>query len=704
MRSRWFHEPVLHAPTGHGEEKKVTWLELFYDLIFVAAIIQLGDFLSEDVSLAGFGKFALHFVPLWIAWTGFTFYVNRFSVGDITHRIMVLAKMFAVGAMAISSHEAMNGNHFAFSISFTAATSMLVLMFVRTWIQVPETRNYCRFWGGVFAIAAVAFAIAAFLPQPYAYGMWAIGIFGILVAPVSPAARRLSDRFPIDQEHLAERYGLLTIIVLGESFVKVLTYLTAKETGVELEYLGKGFFNLALTCCIWWIYFDDIASSPLKKHRGAGVIWLYGHLPLTLAITGVGVAVKKAVSFDLGAVAPDKYRWLLAGTLALTFLSVAIIDSVTERKNAELSDRARVVVRIVSALVVLLLGQVGDSMDAGVFMGVVVSVLVAQVLFDVAMAPFEESDETATAELIAELDKRRRAGEDEGPKRKRVDVSQSVRLGAPSALRKDLYFFFLEGSWARMFLSFGFLYLLLNVGFAGLFMLEPESVLHGDGTFADAFFFSVQTLSTIGYGSMSPGTEYGDVLVTLEAAVGILFAALATGLVFAKASRPQSSVLFSETMVVTQRHGVPTLMFRAANARGNEVVDATIKVVALVDEVTPEGEHMRRVADVPLVRDNSPLFALSWSVMHTIDDHSPLKGIDWDEPERTIMGIIVTMMGHDATYGQATHARHIYYPESIRIGHRFVDVIHQLPDGRLMLDLTQFHETVSDGAQAAAGK
>jgi len=701
MRSRWFHKPSLHAPLHHGDEKKVTWLELFYDLIFVAAIIQLGDYLSADVSLAGFGKFALHFTPLWIAWTGFTFYENRFTLDDFAHRLVVLAQMFAVGAMAISSHEAMSGDHLWFSLSFAAALLLIVVLYARTYVQIDEGRDYSLYWGAVFAFGGLCFAISAFVPQPWHYMVWGIGILGILGGAASPPARRMTDRYPIDMEHLAERYGLLTIIVLGESFVKVLTYLTAKETGVEPEYLLKGFFNLGMTCCIWWIYFDDVASSPLKKHRGSFLIWVYGHLPLTMAVTGVGVAVKKAVSFDFALVAPDKYRWLLAGTIALTFLSVAIVDSVTERKHAELSDRARVAARIVSALIILLVGQVGGSMTAATFMAVVIAVLVAQVLFDLAMAPLEESKETDAAQLIADLDKRARES-GESAKVARVDVSKSVRIGAPTELRKDLYFFFLEGSWARMFLTFGFLYLMLNVLFAGLFMLEPDSVGGAsNGGFADAFFFSVQTLSTIGYGSMTPATEYGDLLVTIEAAVGILFAALGTGLVFAKASRPQSAVLFSENMVVTTRHGRETLMFRAANARGNEVVDARVKVVALIDDITPEGHHMRRVMDLDLARDNSPMFALSWTVFHEIDEASPLHGIDWDDRERHLLGIIVTLMGHDATYGQSTHARHIYYPEHIHVGHRYVDVISQLEDGRLMLDLTKFHNTVADADQEA---
>lgn len=691
MRSRWYHPPVLHAPTDHGHGKAVTWLELFYDLIFVAAIIQLGDFLSEDVSLGGFGLFALHFVPLWLVWSGFTFYENRFNIDDVAHRLVIIVKMFAVGLMAISSHQAMAGEPALFALAWTIVQLIIVGLHVRTWLQVPETRAYCRYWGGVFAVGAAATGISIFIPGVWTYALWAVAILAVILSPMAAPARELSNRFPLDQHHLAERYGLLTIIVLGESFVKVLSYLTAPE--VEPEYLLKGGFNLALTCCVWWIYFDDVAGAKVKEQRGAWVVWFLAHLPLAASVTAVGVAVKKAVAFGFHEPAPDKYRWLLAGSLALTFLSVAIIDSVTERRNAKLSDGARVAVRAASAFIILLLGQIGSGMDGGMFLAVVAAVCGAQVLFDIAMAPFEETTETSSAELVAELEKRRLA-EGESPTRlNRVDISEAVVRGAPPGLRQDLYFFFLEGSWVRLILTWCFLYLVVNVVFAGLYLLEPGSITGDAEGFADAFFFSVQTMSTIGYGALAPATPYGDLMVTIEAGVGMLFVALGTGLMFAKASRPVSAVLFSERMVVTDFHGKRTLFIRMANARGNEVVEARVSVNAMLSEVSPEGQHMRRIRPLKLVRASTPMFVLSFVAMHVIDEDSPLYGRDLVDGSDGVQAFIVTLAGHDSTYGQQTHARTIYYPEDIREGEQFVDVISQLPDGRLMLDLTRFHDT-----------
>ncbi len=697
MRSRWLHAPLLH--TAHGRERKVTWLELFYDLIFVAAIIQLGDALGHDVSISGFAAFAGHFAPLWIAWSGFTFFANRFDVDDFTHRIMVFVQMFAMGAMAISAPHAMEGHHTIFSLCFAVAQLMVVAMHVRAWYQVPNARDYCKYWGIVFAISALAFLLSALLPTPWAYGMWGLGILAILAAPVSEVSRTLMERYPLDMEHLSERYGLLTIIVLGESFVKVLSYLSGSELATELEYVGKGSLGLLLTCTVWWIYFDDVAGSHLKKQRGAFEVWLYGHLPLAIAITGVGVAVKKAIKFDFGAPAPDEYRWLVAGTLCLTFASVAIIDSVTARREAQLSDRARVNVRFASAFIVLLLGQVGSTMSAGTFMALATTICVAQVLFDMMMAPMEAAEHSGDEPIsIAELARQRFARERSGRDNRPGDVGKAIRKGAPAELRRDLYFFFLEGSWTRLMMSLVFVYVILNVFFAGLYMLEPGSI---SGTardsFADAFFFSVQTMSTIGYGGLTPATGYGDLIVTIEAAVGLLGVALATGMIFAKVSRPQASVLFSNVMVLTTRHGKPTLMLRAGNARGNEVADATVTVTVLKEEISPEGHHFRMLHDVPLVRSRTPMFSMSWSIFHEIDEDSPLHDVDWNDPDDHIMVFIVTLKGHDGTYGSTTFARHLYYPDDVRVNHRFVDVISQLEDGRMMVDYHKFHDTVPDG-------
>lgn len=248
-----------------------------------------------------------------------------------------------------------------------------------------------------------------------------------------------------------------------------------------------------------------------------------------------------------------------------------------------------------------------------------------------------------------------------------------------------------------MLLAFAVTYGGVNAVFALLFNLCPGSISGArPGSFWDAFFFSVQTLSTIGYGALSPGNRCGDALVSVEATVGAFLLAVVTGLVFARVSRPRAAALFSQSMVLTRLHGKRVLLLRVGNARGKEVVDASITLTALVDEVSPEGHHLRRVRDLKLVRSRQPMFLLTWTVIHELDEESPLENVDWQRPESSLFGIVVTLVGHDATYGQTTHARHTYAPGDVRVGHRFADILDRLDDGRLRVDYSRFHETVQE--------
>lgn len=286
-----------------------------------------------------------------------------------------------------------------------------------------------------------------------------------------------------------------------------------------------------------------------------------------------------------------------------------------------------------------------------------------------------------------------------------TDASEPLdarRIGTPRHLRRDLYLYLVDGSWLRLIVALAILYTLANTVFAGLYLLEAGSIRGAEASgFAQAFFFSVQTLSTIGFGGLIPGSLYGNTLVAVESAVGVFALAIVTGLVFAKVSRPRASALFSDGMVVTQFYGRPTLMFRVGNALGNEVVEADVSLTALTEELSPEGHHLHRLRDLKLVRSHQPLFVLSWTVMHRIDESSPLYGVDWTSPDNPITGFLATFTGHDDSYGQTTHARHQYSAGEVQPGRRFVDIIHRHDNKRLLVDYSLINDTVSDEREKA---
>lgn len=257
----------------------------------------------------------------------------------------------------------------------------------------------------------------------------------------------------------------------------------------------------------------------------------------------------------------------------------------------------------------------------------------------------------------------------------------------------DIYYFLVSGSWVRLMGVFVAAYMAINLLFGAAFFF-----FHGVGnarpeSFIDHFSFSVQTFATIGYGAMYPANTVAHLLVTVEAMFGILYAAVATGLVFAKFSRPRARVLFSNVAVIAPRDGVPTLMFRVANERNNHIVEANLRVFLIRNEVTLEGEGIRRMHDLKLVRSSSPAFILTWTVMHPITPDSPLYGATPESLAKQGVEVVATLTGLDDSLGQTIHARHSFLDTELLWNARMVDIIRVEPDGRRVVDYGRFHDT-----------
>jgi inward rectifier potassium channel len=260
----------------------------------------------------------------------------------------------------------------------------------------------------------------------------------------------------------------------------------------------------------------------------------------------------------------------------------------------------------------------------------------------------------------------------------------------------DAYHRVLVCSWWAFFGGATLVFLGINGVFGLLYMLGTNSISGArNGSFLDAYFFSVQTIATIGYGGLQPGTLYGHFLVTAEALLGIFSTALITGLTFAKFSRPSARVLFSEKGIITIRDGQPYLAFRMANRRNNRLVEAQLRLVLLTVERTTEGETLRRPHELPLVRDRNAVFTLTWLALHHIDEKSPFHGWEsgrLEEMKRQGFDIFLALSGTDETSAQTLHARYAYSLDDIVPRARFVDVIHTDPDGVRTIDYVNFHD------------
>jgi len=237
----------------------------------------------------------------------------------------------------------------------------------------------------------------------------------------------------------------------------------------------------------------------------------------------------------------------------------------------------------------------------------------------------------------------------------------------------------------------------INVVFAIAYMADPNGIEHArPGNFWDAFLFSVQTIGSINYSVMVPKSIYANIVVVAEAFFGILNLAVITGVVFSRFSRPYARILFSRVAVITDFDGVPTLMLRAANQRGNQILDANISVNFAYQQTTREGITMRRFCELALVRARTPLFALSWTVMHRIDKTSPLFGETPESLSAMQAELIVLLSGTDETLADTIFARQAYQPHQILWRHRFADVLSFNAHGRRVVDLTRFHHAVPD--------
>jgi inward rectifier potassium channel len=274
-----------------------------------------------------------------------------------------------------------------------------------------------------------------------------------------------------------------------------------------------------------------------------------------------------------------------------------------------------------------------------------------------------------------------------------------ITAGDPAApLLSDLYFYLISVPWALLLLVVVVLFGFVNCLFAIAYMIDGGVANARPGSFADAFFFSVQTMATIGYGTMAPRSFGSNVLVSIEAMSGLIALAVVTGLVFARFSRPTARVRFSRVAVVAPREGVPSLMFRVVNQRSNRIVEAQIHLVFSRWETTREGDSMRRFYDLRLVRNRNSLFSLSWTVMHPIVEESPLFGQTAASLKASRGLIVASLVGLDESFLQNIHVRYVWTADEIAWGMRFVDVLQELPDGSFAIDYSHFDEIVPAAA------
>lgn len=275
-----------------------------------------------------------------------------------------------------------------------------------------------------------------------------------------------------------------------------------------------------------------------------------------------------------------------------------------------------------------------------------------------------------------------------------------VVLGRERRYWGDWYQLLLRMPWRVSVAVISCMFLSLNLLFASAYQLVGG--INGAHSFADRFFFSVQTLGTIGYGAMYPASLAAHLVTTCEAIAGVFVAALATGLVFAKFSMVRARVRFCDSVAIAHMNAVPTLMIRIGNERESRVVDVSTRVMLSRRELTKEGVEMWRLYDLKLERQHMPILARAWLVMHVIGPDSPLSGCT---PEILAEGeaeLLVSISGTDETSGQSMYAQQTYEDKHLRWNARHADLLGRRPDGTITLDLTHFDDLVEAPAPSLA--
>jgi inward rectifier potassium channel len=284
------------------------------------------------------------------------------------------------------------------------------------------------------------------------------------------------------------------------------------------------------------------------------------------------------------------------------------------------------------------------------------------------------------------------------PMRIKVGAFELRKAGAARYDWRDPYHTAVTASWGLFALGVLVIYGCINLFFASLYLATPGSIAHmRPGSLLDAFFFSTETLATVSFGVMFPATTVGHSLASVEIVCGMAFTAITTGLIFVRFSRPTARILYPDNLVVAKRNGAPHLMLRIANGRASVLTNAQARLSALMLERTTEGVVFRRIHELKLDRPHLPIFALTWTLLHPIDEKSPLFGYDEERLARDQVRLFLAIHAHDEDLNANVQDMKDFGPENLHIGWRYKDAVAFDPEGRTYADLTRISEIEPEG-------
>src|ERR1043165_2123149 len=276
----------------------------------------------------------------------------------------------------------------------------------------------------------------------------------------------------------------------------------------------------------------------------------------------------------------------------------------------------------------------------------------------------------------------------------RAGRTEFLKINAAVSGWRDSYHWVLSLSWPRFAAFLAVSYVVINLLFGTLYVIRPNCINDLEpGSFPFAFFFSVETLATVGYGFNYPITLYGHIIVTIEIFIGMIWLAVITGLIFVRFARPTARIVFSNCLLIAPHDGRLSLMLRVANLRHTSMAEAEFRILYSRDERVLEGEDIRRFYYLKVYPDRMISFPAALTIRHTIDEQSPLCGVTPERLAREDRFFMASTVSLELVMAASVQSQQDYAWQDIRFGERFVDVYEQLADGRLTVDYGRLHET-----------
>lgn len=379
--------------TKDQEDKRTsTWLELFYDLAFVVAVAVLSERLLGDLTFAALASFGAYFALLWWLWASHTYYADRYDTDDLVYRLLAAGQMVAVVVLAAALAGDSTSTQ-VFAIGYALARVILVVMYWRAYRHVDETRDLIRGYLTGFGAATVIWALAIVVPENIRFGLWAVALAIDLATPW--VMRREQAKVPLDVSHLPERFGLFTILVLGESISAVVVGLGhVSWTGASVVAAAA---SIGVATGLWWMYFDNaqgqiVRRDPSVRRTWRPTAWIYTHLPLAAALAVVAVAMERAITHSGGGAMAASDRWLLVGSTSLVLASMALIQFASSGGADDVRSRGIVLNRLIGIPILLVIGFLTSPTPQWVVIGVF-GVAAAQLIGDMVVASYDEDDQ-----------------------------------------------------------------------------------------------------------------------------------------------------------------------------------------------------------------------------------------------------------------------------------------------------------------------